>query len=81
MLAKRHKLVANWDHSCQGGDVTAIRYADGAAIKDSFGHIAARHLSPADHRAPLAISGKARRTAVMASEGAAKMYRHLRLCC
>ena len=37
MLAKRHKLMADWDRFCREGDVTAIRYADGAAIKDSFG--------------------------------------------
>ena len=54
MLAKRHKLMADWDRFAfvREGDVTAIRYADGAAIKDSLWHIAARHLSPADHRAP-----------------------------
>ena len=69
MLAKRHKLMADWDRFAfvREGDVTAIRYADGAAIKDS-----------ADHRAPLAIPVK---PGEPLSEGAAKKYRHLRLCC
>ena len=63
MLAKRHKLMA---------DVTAIRYADGAAIKDSFGIL---------QRATFHQQIIARLWRFLSSEGVAKMYRHLRLCC